>query len=74
MFILKKIGCRAFQMVFRAALPILPYREPKVVSSCTELSGVFAKEKTASAHRNRRRDRKKPTRCATDRSLAAKQH
>lgn len=48
MFILKKLGCRAFQIGFRAALPILPYREPKVISSCSELGSVFAKEKTGS--------------------------
>lgn len=48
MFILKKIGCRIFQMAFRAALPILPYREPEVVSSCAELDEVFAKERTTS--------------------------
>ena len=46
MFILKKIGCRIFQIGFRAALPILPYREPKVVSSCEALGEVFAKEGT----------------------------
>ncbi len=49
MLIFKKIGCRAFQMVFRAALPILPYCEPRVVSSCSELGSVFEKEKTAAA-------------------------
>lgn len=48
MFILKRIGCRAFQMAFRAALPIMPYRKPEVVSSCEELSGIFEKEKTKS--------------------------
>ncbi len=48
MFILKKIGCRAFQIAFRAALPLLPYREPKVVSSCSALCEVFEKEKTTS--------------------------
>lgn len=48
MFVLKKIGCRIFQIAFRASLPILPYREPKVIPSCTELDGVFAKEKTKS--------------------------
>ena len=26
---LKKLYCRAFQLAFRLALPILPYREPK---------------------------------------------
>ena len=48
MFVLKIIGCRAFQIAFRVALPVLPYREPKVVSSCSELGEVFAKEKTGS--------------------------
>lgn len=46
MFFLKKIGCRAFQLAFRAALPILPYREPKVVTACAELGPVFEAEKT----------------------------
>lgn len=48
MFILKKIGCRAFQMAFRIALPVLPYREPELLSSCSELGDVFTKEKTGS--------------------------
>ena len=49
MFFLKKIGCRAFQLAFRAALPILPYREPKVVTACAELGPVFEAEKTTAA-------------------------
>ncbi len=49
MFILKKIGCRIFQMGFRAVLPILPYREPEIVSSCTELKKVFQKTNAQSA-------------------------
>ncbi len=44
MFILKKLACRIFQTAFRAALPILPYREPKLVSSCDGLGDVFKKE------------------------------
>ena len=48
MFILKKIWCRIFQIGFRAALPILPYREPQIISSCDELGSVFKKEKTTS--------------------------
>ena len=31
-------------MVFRMALPFLPYREPEIVSSCPKLGRVFAKE------------------------------
>ena len=48
MFILKKIGCRIFQIAFRAALPILPYREPKIVPSCDALGAVFSEKKTSS--------------------------
>lgn len=48
MFILKKLGCRIFQMAFRAVLPVLPYREPKVLPSCSELDKVFEKEKSRS--------------------------
>ncbi|MBQ9162967.1 MAG: iron-containing alcohol dehydrogenase [Clostridia bacterium] len=44
MFFIKKIGCRIFQMAFRAALPVLPYREPKVIPSCAEIGGVLKKE------------------------------
>ena len=44
MFWLKKLGCRIFQMGFRAALPILPYREPKILESCKKLNEVFKKE------------------------------
>ena len=44
MFILKKIGCRIFQIGFRAALPILPYREPKLVPSCAALPEVLKRE------------------------------
>ena len=30
MNIASKVFCRAFQFVFRAALPVLPYRDPSV--------------------------------------------
>ncbi len=48
MFIIKKIGCRVFQIAFRAALPFLPYREPEIVPSCDALGAVFSENKTAS--------------------------
>ena len=35
-------------MAFRAALPILPYREPEIVSSCDALGAVFSEKKTSS--------------------------
>jgi len=34
---ISRIGCRAFQFVFRAALPILPYRQPKRLDSLTDV-------------------------------------
>ena len=48
MFILKSVFCRAFQTAFRMALPILPYREPEIISSCGELGSVFQKENVKS--------------------------
>ena len=41
---IKAIYCRSVQAVLRAALPVLPYREPQVFHSCWELSTVFQKE------------------------------
>ena len=35
---LKKLYCRAFQTVFRIALPILPYRNPVILHSMAEIS------------------------------------
>lgn len=49
MNLFKKMYCRVFQAAFRAALPILPYREPQVISSCEGLCAVFEKEKITSA-------------------------
>lgn len=48
MFILKKIGCRVFQTAFRLALPFLPYREPKIIPSCSELGSLLKSKKNAS--------------------------
>ena len=36
--------CRLFQVAFRAALPLLPYREPEILNVCGELNQVFEKE------------------------------
>lgn len=41
---IKAIYCRTVQAVLRAALPVLPYREPEVFHNCGELSTVFQKE------------------------------
>lgn len=38
---LSKIGCRAVQLVFRAALPILPYRQPRLLDSLTDVPALL---------------------------------
>ena len=43
MLLIEKIWCRAIQGVFRAVLPLLPYREPTAVPSFERL-GVMLKE------------------------------
>ncbi len=48
MNILKKAFCRAFQAVFHAALPFLPYREPRIFHRVDELVSLF-REKDISA-------------------------
>lgn len=48
MFFPKVIYCHAFQAVFKAALPILPYREPEVIDSCDKLDSIFKKEHSRS--------------------------
>ena len=40
-----KAYCRVFQFVFRAAMPILPYREPEIHGSIEALDKVFEKLK-----------------------------
>lgn len=45
MFFLKAAYCRIFQIAFRLALPLLPYREPEIISSCDGLTEVMETEK-----------------------------
>ena len=40
----KKVYCRIFQTVFKLALPFLPYRKPKIVSSVRDLPDVILKK------------------------------
>lgn len=49
MFFLQAAWCRVFQAAFRAALPILPYREPALVPTCAALDSVFLKERVKKA-------------------------
>ena len=44
MFFLKLAFCRVCQTAFRIALPFLPYREPEIIKSCSELEYVFRNE------------------------------
>lgn len=40
---IKKIYCRTFQAAFRLAMPFMPYREPKILDSVTEVEGLLKK-------------------------------
>ena len=48
MNIFKKFYCRAFQTVFKIALPFLPYRQPKMLKSNDEVIAVLKKHKKQS--------------------------
>lgn len=43
MNVFKKFYCRAFQAVFRAALPLLPYREPEIMHSVNDVASLTDK-------------------------------
>jgi len=45
---IKKVGCRAVQLLFRAALPILPYRQPKLLDSLMHIPGILLEHKVVS--------------------------
>lgn len=45
MNLMKKIYCRAFQTVFKVALPFLPYRKPKLLNDMPELVKLLQKKK-----------------------------
>ena len=40
---LKKAYCRAFQNVFKFALPLLPYRNPKIIGSVKGIPEILEK-------------------------------
>lgn len=44
MNIFKKVYCRTFQLIFRAALPILPYRKPKKLNDMDALITLLEKK------------------------------
>lgn len=43
MHTLKKLYCRCFQTSFRAALPLMPYREPKLIDGFSGVPKVLRK-------------------------------
>lgn len=43
-----RLFCRAFQLAFRAALPILPYREPKPLDGLAAIPPLLAKKNVSS--------------------------
>lgn len=45
MNIFEKIYCRAFQFCFRVALPLLPYREPSILSNMEQVAELLQKQK-----------------------------
>ena len=46
---LRALWCRAYQTVFRVALPVLPYTEPQILDSVEDVAGIFAKKGVSSA-------------------------
>ena len=46
---MNKIWCRTFQAAFRMALPLLPYREPELLSSCGELGEALSRRRATAA-------------------------
>lgn len=45
MNILKKLYCRIFQKAFHLAIPVLPYRNPEILKSCSDVPEVLLKNK-----------------------------
>lgn len=44
---LKKIWCRTYQTAFRIALPVMPYKEPKVLTALEQLGSLFAQKQVS---------------------------
>ena len=47
MNIISKMYCRIFQFCFHLALPILPYREPKIYKNVADIVKLLKKNKGA---------------------------
>ncbi len=42
MNIVKKVYCRVFQTAFRIAIPVLPYRNPKILHKTKDIPAIMA--------------------------------
>ena len=40
---IRRLGCRAYQLAFRVALPVLPYRQPDLLGSLEEIPTCSAR-------------------------------
>ena len=49
MHALKRVFCRVYQAAFRAALPVLPYREPQILNAIEDIAEENCKNKLESA-------------------------
>ncbi len=49
MSLIKKIGARTYQLLFKLILPILPYREPKIIDSYEDMCKLLIKKNTINA-------------------------
>ncbi|MGN0777041.1 MAG: iron-containing alcohol dehydrogenase [Candidatus Ventricola sp.] len=45
---IKRLYCRAYQLVFRAALPVLPYRQPKLLDHLHEIAPLLGEKQITS--------------------------
>ena len=48
----RRIYCRIFQTVFRAALPVLPYRNPKIIPAVVRLGAINSLPRPAASSRS----------------------
>lgn len=44
MNVIKKAYCRTFQTAFRMAIPVLPYRKPKILNNTDEVADMFCRK------------------------------
>ena len=45
---IKRLYCRAYQLVFRAALPILPYRQPQLLDHLHKIAPLLEQKQVSS--------------------------